>query len=307
MRLTPLALAALLATALPAAALADDDVDVPGISPYFCRALEGTPTGNSCTAPYVPYSGDACGVYDDVDDKNPATERWLDDNKNSCSADVVEQAKSMTLKARAKLRGYMTAGGDETRNDPVFNQSYRPNGAALDAGTQYFAAECVVKTCGGSGGDPAPPRRDSDDEDQDTAPPPPPRRQPPPYTPAPKPLVPPTFMFTVCNETNHPVLVATSDRNSITQLFTTRGWWRVNANTCLRLGPYVAGHFYFFGTYRAPGLARVYVAGAETLSLCVEPEQFNFVRGSRDACTSGQRRDFSHINTYSDFTWTIRD
>jgi uncharacterized membrane protein len=293
-----LAAVLILALAPPARA---DEVTVDDIPPYYCKVFSGSSSGNSCTAPYEAYGGNACGIYDAADDKNPQLEQWFGKAGGSCNADDVEEAKKMTFTARRRLRSLVSAGEDESVNDPMENPRFRPRN---DAGNMYFAAECVVKKCGGGGSPSASPSREEED---DTPPPPPPRRPEPRYTPAPKPLVPPTFVFTACNDTNHFVLLATSERNSITLKFQTRGWWRINANTCLRLGPYTAGLFYFFASYPAGRPPIAYVNGGELLSLCVEREGYNFFRGSRDPCSSGVKKDFSHIITYEDYTWHIHD
>lgn len=294
---------------LAAVALADDDITVPqGITSSFCQSLDGTPQGQSCTAPYVKFEGgDACQIYGDMDDKYPPLTKWFEGATNSCSAEAIEGAKSRTLLGRARLRGYMTGGMDDSPNDPIANPSYRPNGASSGAAEMYFAAECAVKTCGGGEASAPPPVKEEEEVTPTPPPPPPPQRRYTPPPPLPRPELPSTFMFEVCNQSNHHVLVAISSRNPISGKYETWGWPRVNAYTCVKFGPYTVGEFYYFASYRTKNLVQEYSSGIDTLSLCVEPETANFFRGSRDPCTSGERRNFNHRYAGTDFTWTINN
>jgi uncharacterized membrane protein len=129
------------------------DYEIDGISAYYCNQIGGDVTGDrQCSAPYRPWDGDACRVAEDHGHMNPAAMDRMAAATASCSPDAVDDAKAATLAARADLRGYVSAGYDESVNDPVANGSYRPGDATAGPGTAYFAAECAVQTCASGGG-----------------------------------------------------------------------------------------------------------------------------------------------------------
>ena len=134
------------------AALAQD-YDIAGVGAYFCDQIGGEPSGDhTCLAPYRPYSGDACAIFDARRDDDPESADFAAQIMGSCDADGIDEAKATTLSMRAELRGYVSAGNDESVNDPVANPRYRPGEATFYAGSRYFAAECAVQTCGSGGG-----------------------------------------------------------------------------------------------------------------------------------------------------------
>ena len=61
------------------------DVTLQGVSNYFCKQLGGSSSGNSCTAPYKSYSGDACSIFE-ASDANSQVKQFVEDTKNSCSS-----------------------------------------------------------------------------------------------------------------------------------------------------------------------------------------------------------------------------
>src|SRR5690606_17578581 len=135
---------------------------------------------------------DACAIYNSIEDKYPRVSTWLNNATASCSPAVMLDAKKHTLQSRAKLRGSVSAGHDESVNDPVVNSSYRPQGATLGSGEVYFAAECAIRTCTEGSVPPsvseAPPNTSTPPAVTDTPPPPtysPPHRPPTPSPPSP--------------------------------------------------------------------------------------------------------------------------
>jgi hypothetical protein len=63
----------------------------------------------------------------------------------------VEEARSATLRLRASLMGFVTAGHPELEDkaDPIQNKSYRPEPgkASYWTGVAYFLYQCVVEVC----------------------------------------------------------------------------------------------------------------------------------------------------------------
>lgn len=120
-------------------------------SRYWCDVLKGSYDGRACTAPYESRRGGACQAFAEMNVNDPALLARLSQVKNArvCLADVTDEAKAHTLKMRVILRGYVTAGQDETVNDPVRNRSFRPTpGKATYApAIAYFLYECVVEVC----------------------------------------------------------------------------------------------------------------------------------------------------------------
>lgn len=219
-------------------------VPVDGISPYFCDQLGGSASGGTCHAPYEPYSGgNACSIYNGIDDKHPPVSSWLNGITASCSAASILDAKKRTLESRARLRGYVSAGYDESVNDPVVNSSYRPEGATLGSGEVYFAVECAIRTCAGGGIPPsvseAPPDTSSPPSVAGT--PPPPTYSPPYRPPAASPPAPPpasgdglkNYVFKLCNRTGDPVIyAAVIYRHRPEDRLRLRAWYQIEPNKC---------------------------------------------------------------------------
>lgn len=230
--------------------VAAQDLSVEGVSPYFCGQLGGSASGGICRAPYEPYrGGNACSIYNSIDDKYPSVREWMERITNSCSSDLVTEAKKRTLKSRASLRGYVSAGNDESVNDPVATPSYRPEGATLGSGEAYFAAECAIRTCGGSSLPPVSNRPPPNDSTQPPSVPSPPIAPSPPAAAAPPPSSPPrassspnsqstaddnlkAISFKLCNRTGESMFAAFIYRWRPTDRSKIHAWYKIEPNQC---------------------------------------------------------------------------
>ncbi len=265
--------------------------------------LTAAPCAAQDVSTYAPYKGNACAIYDAIDDKYAPMTEWFDKATASCSAATMQDARSRTLTARKRLRGYVTAGRDDSVNDPVVNQSYRPNGASTGAGEMYFAAECAIRTCGGGGsGGTTPSRPDSDDDD--ARPSNRSRPAPPSTTPNRAPTI-ETFTFRVCNKTKNSLNVAVTSavsRRSDTG-YTTEGWFIVKPFACRDIGNYVTGNFYF---HVDNGGKRTYENGRNPRRFCVEDKSFKI--DATTSCSSSKQEDFYPRYVYNDeFVFNVED
>lgn len=250
---------------------------------------------------YEPYSGNACQVYEDLDVSYEPLKDWVAKVTGSCTASNVREAQDKTVEAREKLRRYVTAGRDETVNDPVHNPSFRPSGANIGAGELYFAAECAVRTCGDgrSGG-----QRDSsssdDDDDADKTYDPGGNRPPPPPTPKPD----DTFLFRVCNSRSYRVWVAIIYKTTNPE-YTIRGWYEAHANQCTNIGRFKKGYFYFVGRTFQTNPIQVFLLPGKVRKYCVEEKQFS--HAYYKTCSPSSQQDFSEVNvSNNELTWNIR-
>jgi hypothetical protein len=122
------------------------------VSKYWCDKFKGSYSGNTCTASYVPHPG-ACDAFRQLNVDDPQMLAALNEVRNArvCLATRVREAMSATLKLRASLMGFVTAGHDdlEWRADPINNKSYRPEQgkASYWTGVSYYLYQCVVETC----------------------------------------------------------------------------------------------------------------------------------------------------------------
>jgi hypothetical protein len=123
-------------------------------SPYWCDKLGGTMSGDTCTAPYVADS-DACGKFERLNPDDAALRQSLEQIRQAsiCLSDTVASAKANSLRLRADLMGYVSAGNDETVNDPTSTRSGdivdRANRGAAPYWplVSYYLHQCVVETC----------------------------------------------------------------------------------------------------------------------------------------------------------------
>ena len=242
------------------------------ISPYFCNQLGGTSSGRSCTAPYRPYKGNACSIYESIDNKYGPVTSWMNSITSSCSASSVLEAKQRTLKSRASLRGYVSLGDDESVNDPVVNESYRPEGATIGAGESYFAAECAIRTCGGGGEGTATAESETDDSGSsgtDTSAsnqrPAAPERPTQPQTTRAEELK--AYTVSVCNWSSDPTIsLAVIYRYRPTDRLRLRAWYSIKKDECqtfsiLREPTDPSAIFYYYGRSKS----REWKANFETL------------------------------------------
>jgi hypothetical protein len=121
-------------------------------SKYWCGVVGGEYDGAQCTAEYKPRKdGGACETFAAMNVDDPDLQAQLSEVQNApvCLANVVDEAKANTIKLRISLRGYVTAGRDESVNDPTMTQSFVPSqgDATFSTGAAYFLYECVVETC----------------------------------------------------------------------------------------------------------------------------------------------------------------
>jgi hypothetical protein len=152
---------ALWAAALPilafAPAIRADDgklYSFPVSSAYWCTKLAGTLSGETCSARYTADSR-SCSKFERLQPDDAAMRQTIADIKSTsvCLGDTVEQAKSNTLRLRADLMGYVTAGRDESVNDPVSPNSEGIVERAQNGGApywplvQYYLYQCVVEVC----------------------------------------------------------------------------------------------------------------------------------------------------------------
>ena len=93
-------------------------------------------------------------IFDAENIDDPQMRKALNEVRNAqvCLAKRVEEAKINTLKLRASIMGFVTAGNPrlEDQVDPVRNKAYRPERgkASYSAAVSYFLYQCVVETCG---------------------------------------------------------------------------------------------------------------------------------------------------------------
>lgn len=266
------------------------NVTFSGISDYFCNQLDGTAAGGKCRAPYRKYSGDACEVYDDLNVDYAPLKQWFSEVTNSCSGSKIEEAKSQTLVGRARLRGYVTAGNDETVNDPVENPDFRPNGANQGTGEMYFAAECAIHKCGDSHPQPSETDRDDTGEGEYNPAGKRPTYNPPPPTPDPEPA---TFVFQVCNQNQPTSIWVAIVKHENGNDWTAEGWWEVQRGQCRDIGTFRRGHFYFFAQTFNTNPIRVFVQSADQRKFCVKNSRFS--QPSTTNCAASEQRDFSHV------------
>jgi uncharacterized membrane protein len=268
-----------------------------------CGRLGGTWSADKCSAPHVPYPGNACSVYNSLEDVASAQKSLFSEATRSCSAAAIENAKAQTLYARAQVRGYVTYGQDERVNDPVFNLAYRPNNATTHPGNLYFAAECAIRTCQGGG---AP-----QSEHPPSNPVPAPEKRVPPTVPTPTYTPPPPvneyFIFRVCNHNNKTIYVAVVARNNRSDPYTVRGWDVVQPGKCETIGTYVTGEFYFTAQEHDQNsmFNRVftYSQAKNTRQFCIEDRSFKHL--SSATCTAAKRTSFSGIDATGNFTWNV--
>jgi hypothetical protein len=122
------------------------------ISKYWCDKLGGSYSGNTCMAPYRPHPG-ACEVFRSLNVNDPKMIAELNEVMAArvCLAKRTEEAKINSLKLRANLMGYVTAGNPklEDMNDPIKNSSYRPEPGKPSywTGVTYFLYQCFVEIC----------------------------------------------------------------------------------------------------------------------------------------------------------------
>ncbi|HEX5933198.1 MAG TPA: DUF1036 domain-containing protein [Pseudorhizobium sp.] len=305
----------------PAAA---QDVDVEGISEYYCGQLGGIAGGGSCSAPYAEHTDDACSIYAGLDRKDSGSEDLLSRTTASCSAEAVLEAKKTTLRQRADLRGYVSFGSDESVNDPVSTPDFRPDSATYWSGERYFAAECAVRTCadgGGSGADGSaeagtydlPPIDGTGSDDgtsddggtetaaadggdtgdgtaADTQ-----DGQSNPY-----------FTLRVCNESSTNAFVAVSARESPESSdWYVQGWWKVLAGNCETIATLPRRIFYVY----ADGEENSEWTGTD-LDLCVDSRRFKRQNYDGYTCGGSERIEGFYEKDAEDveiFTWTLTE
>ncbi len=146
----------LLSAVLPPAARADEGKAYPFAvtSSYWCDRLQGTMSGDVCSAPYTPDHG-SCSKFERLQPDDAAMRQKIADIKSAavCLGNTVDQAKSNSLRLRADLMGYVTAGGDESVNDPVspsaegIIERAQSGGAPYWPLVQYYLYQCVVEVC----------------------------------------------------------------------------------------------------------------------------------------------------------------
>lgn len=281
-----------------------ENIGVSGVSNYFCKQLGGSTAGGQCNAPYKPYSGDACDVYEGQNITYQPLREWFSSTTSSCSATAVREAKAKTLTSRASLRGYVSYGSNESVNDPVSNPSYRPGGATVAPGQDYFAAECAIHKCAG-GGDSSREQKQSDGDSGTSGSSLPPMESLP-HT-HPKPHIDKTELFTfrVCNNNQPaPVWVATASHSQMNPDWRVSGWVVVGQHMCANVGYFYRGDFYFFAQTYGTNPVRVYVQSADQREFCVVEPPHNFASFA-PSCV-GSPRKFSHVDVQGEiFTWNL--
>jgi hypothetical protein len=123
-------------------------------SDYWCAKLDGIMQGNTCSATYVPDSN-PCDKFERLNPDDAKMMQTIGQVRQSsvCISDTVNEAKSHTLRLRADLMGYVSAGRDETVNDPT-----SPNSGDMVSRAQngsapywplasYYLYQCVVDVC----------------------------------------------------------------------------------------------------------------------------------------------------------------
>jgi hypothetical protein len=123
-------------------------------SSYWCDRLGGSFSGDTCDAPYVADSG-ACDKFEQLQPDDPQMKQTLEEVRASgvCIGDTVDQAKTNSLRLRADLMGYVTAGGNENVNDPTHPDSAGIIERAQNGGApywplvSYYLYQCVVEVC----------------------------------------------------------------------------------------------------------------------------------------------------------------
>lgn len=249
---------------------------VEDVKPWACRQLGGTPSGNSCSAPYRPFNGgDACSIYNGLDQKTPNIAKWFRESSASCTDSIIEDAKVRTLESRSDLRGYVTYGLDESVNDPVVTPSFRPSlDGPYQPAERYFAAECVVRKCGSGGGDGSQPQVDPKAVDREvqslleTM-----RKMGEESSETPKPSEPPvesepetsengaTYTLKVCNKSRAPIMYIAIGyyENPTDRQLTITGWYQVKAGQCSKILPYKSQDY--TGLFGDAMVREVYIHG----------------------------------------------
>ena len=111
-------------------------------------------SGAKCQAEYVADSG-ACEKFEQLEPDDADMRRTIDEVRSSevCIGETVDQAKSNTLRLRTNLMGYVTAGRDESVNDPTSPESSDIIARAKNGGApywplvSYYLYQCVVEVC----------------------------------------------------------------------------------------------------------------------------------------------------------------
>lgn len=138
-------------------AFAQEAIEFQSPSQYWCTSIRGSVVGSRgsevlCRAAYERQAN-ACALYREYDDGDAQFRSALAQVQATpvCTSDTVREAKRMTLRYRVELRRYMTAGGNEDANDPVFNKSFRPRKGETGGRAVQFLAyalhQCIVETC----------------------------------------------------------------------------------------------------------------------------------------------------------------
>lgn len=125
-------------------------------SPYWCNKVDGAVVGSAarneimCRAQYK-YQAGACDLFRQYDDADPAQRKALETVRNArvCISDTVLEAKQLSLRYRIEMMRYVTAGRDETVNDPI--KGFRPKQGETGGRAAQFSAyalnQCIVETC----------------------------------------------------------------------------------------------------------------------------------------------------------------
>lgn len=123
-------------------------------SPYWCDRLGGSHDGASCSAEYVR-DQQPCEKFEELQPDDESMRGTIEEMRNTdlCLADVVDAAKANTLRLRADLMGYVTAGSNEYVNDPVspdasdIVERAKNGGAPFWPLASYYLYQCVVDIC----------------------------------------------------------------------------------------------------------------------------------------------------------------
>jgi len=121
---------------------------------YWCGRLGGSHDGATCSAEYAR-DQQPCEKFEDLQPDDESMRGTIEEMRNTdlCLADVVDAAKANTLRLRADLMGYVTAGGNEDENDPVkpdasgIVERAKNGGAPFWPLASYYLYQCVVDIC----------------------------------------------------------------------------------------------------------------------------------------------------------------
>ena len=241
-------------------------------SDYYCRKLKGSTGSDGCSAPYRPFKGNACSVYNSAPEHDPSQDNIAE---GSCTSESIGAAKRKTLKLRADLMGYVSLGNDETVNDPVVHPELRP----VQDGSRpywplmnYFANECAVQTCSSAALDQdASESTDgvSQSNESNTA-----------EVPKKKARIPkdPLLPLKICNLTNERVNLALARRLDPTLNFQMTGWWRIEARQCRDFGDRPSQSLHIFASSKSrnwPPQDRNGATKENALVLCTPNEKFS--------------------------------